>query len=212
MNSIQVWDAEKFQKNIGSLILKFNSLFLKDISPVISNPNGNRKVSLKAIIALDVPLIQSKLHNVLDEIEREIRDSASLLLNNSGFSEIESQSYLSNDFCSGFIKSNMIVELNSTLGLLKELSAIAVVHLNVLETNSGFRGMLRGLYKGYSSPADGISHVFGQGSMQIEVNSSTQGFNSAALLVGQSIDSTSNLLHQVILQKWNSFGAMVESL
>ncbi len=72
--------------------------------------------------------------------------------------------------------------------------------------------MLRGLFKGYSNPVDGISHVFGQGSMQIEVNSSLQGFNSAANLVGQSIDSVSNSLHTVVLEKWNSFGAMVENL
>jgi len=185
---------------------------LNDISSIISNPNGDRKVSLKAIIALDVPRIQTNLHNILDEIEQELRGDASLLLTNSGFSEIESQTYLSNNFCSGFIKSSIIGELNSTVGLLNELSALAVVHLNVLETNSGFGGMLRGLFKGYSNPADGISHMFGQDSIQIEVNSSLQGFNSAALLVGQSIDSVSNLLHEVILQKWNSFGAMIESL
>lgn len=212
MSSTQVWDAEKFQQNIGSLMSKFNTFFLKDISTIISNPNGDRKVSLKAIIALDVPKIRSNLHSVLDEIEQELRGEACLLLNNHGFSEIESQSYLSNNFCSGFIKSNIIDELNSTLGLLNELSALAVVHLSVLETNSGFAGMLRGLFKGCSNPADGISHMFGQGSMQIEVNSSVQGFNSAALLVGQSIESVSSSLHEVVLRKWNSFGAMVESL
>ncbi|MNE64783.1 hypothetical protein D3C80_1602110 [compost metagenome] len=71
---------------------------------------------------------------------------------------------------------------------------------------------MKGLFKGCLNPVDGISHMFGQGSMQIEVNSSLQGFNSAALLVGQSIDSVSNSLHKVVLEKWNSFGAMMENL
>ena len=48
--------------------------------------------------------------------------------------------------------------------------------------------------------------------MQIEVNTSLQGFNSTALLVGQSIDSVSKLLHKVVLEKWNDFGAMMENL
>jgi hypothetical protein len=211
MSSTQMWDAGEFQKTMGSLISRFNTLFLSDIASIISNPNGNRKVSLKAIIALNIPQIQTNLHNVLNKVEQELRGNAHFLLIQSGFSEIESQTYLSNNFPSGFIKENIINELNSTVGLLNELSVLAVAHLTVLEKNSGFGGMLKGLFKGYSSPVDGISHMFGQGSMQIEVNSSLQGFNTAALLVGQSIDSVSNSLHEVVLETWNSFGAMVEN-
>lgn len=212
MSFTQMWDAGKFQEDLGSLISKFNMLFLSDIAPLISNPNGDRKVSLRAIIALNTPQIQTNLHNVLNEIEEELRDNAHFLLIQTGVSEIESQTYLSSNFSSGFIKSNIINELNSTIGLLNELSILAIAHLNVLETNSGFGGILKGLFKGYSNPVDGISHMFGQGSMHIEVNSSLQGFNSAALLVGQSIDSVSNSLHKVVLEKWNSFGAMMENL
>lgn len=76
MRSIQMWDAEKFQENVGSLISKFNTLFLCEIAPIISNPNGDRKMSLRAIIALDVPRIQANLHNILNEIEQELRDNA----------------------------------------------------------------------------------------------------------------------------------------
>lgn len=212
MSFTQMWDAGKLQEDVGALISKFNILFLSDIAPLISNPNGDRKVSLRAIIALNTPQIQTNLHNVLNEIEKELRDNAHFLLIQTGFSEIESQTYLSSHFSSGFIKSNIINELNSTVRLLNELSVLAIAHLNVLETNSGFGGILKGLFKGYSNPVDGISHMFGQGSIQIEVNSSLQGFNSAALLVGQSIDSVSNSLHKVVLEKWNSFGAMMENL
>lgn len=212
MNSNQVWSALKFRENLGSLISKFNTLFLSDIAPIISNPNGDRKASLRAIIALDVPQVQIEIHKVLNEIEHLLRDNAHFLLLQSGFSEIESQTYLSSKFPSGFIKLSIINELNTTFGLLNELTVLAISHLNVLETNSGFGGMLRGLFQGYSNQVDGIAHVFGQGSMQIEVSSSLQGFNSASILVAQSIDSVSNLLHSVVLEKWNSFGAMLENL
>jgi hypothetical protein len=47
--------------------------------------------------------------------------------------------------------------------------------------------------------------------MQIEVNSSVQGFNTAAALVGQSIDAVSNSLNNIALEKWNNFGAILES-
>lgn len=57
---------------------------------------------------------------------------------------------------------------------------------------------------------DGASHIFGQGSMQIEVNSSVQGFNMAAAMVGQSIDAITNSLHLVVLEKWNNFGTVLE--
>lgn len=207
-----MWDARKFQENVGFLISRFNMLFLSDIAPFITNPNGDRKVSLRAIIALNTPQIQVNLHKVLNEIDKELRDNAHFLLIQTGFSDIESQTYLSSNFPSGFIKSNIINELNSTIELLNQLSILAVAHLNVLETNSGLSGILKGLFKGYSNPIDGISHMFGQGSMQIEVNSSLQGFNSTALLVGQSIDSVSKSLHKVVLEKWNNFGAMMENL
>lgn len=212
MSSTNMWDARKFQENVGFLISRFNMLFLSDIAPFITNPNGDRKVSLRAIIALNTPQIQVNLHKVLNEIEKELRDNAHFLLIQTGFSDIESQTYLSSNFPSGFIKSNIINEFNSTIELLNQLSILAVAHLNVLETNSGLSGILKGLFKGYSNPIDGISHMFGQGSMQIEVNSSLQGFNSTALLVGQSIDSVSKSLHKVVLEKWNNFGAMMENL
>ncbi|PKG57544.1 hypothetical protein, partial [Shewanella sp. GutDb-MelDb] len=78
-------------------------------------------------------------------------------------------------------------------------------------SNSGSSGFFRGLFKGYTNPIDGVSHAFGQGSMQIEVNSSVQGFNTAAAFVGQSIDAVSNSLNNLVLEKWNNFGAMLES-
>ena len=120
MSFTQMWDAGKFQEDVGALISKFNILFLSDIAPLISNPNGDRKVSLRAIIALNTPQIQTNLHNVLNEIEKELRDNAHFLPIQTGFSEIESQTYLSSHFSSGFIKSNIINELNSTVRLLKE--------------------------------------------------------------------------------------------
>ncbi|WP_017446134.1 hypothetical protein [Gayadomonas joobiniege] len=105
MSSNQMWDARKFQENVGSLISKFNALFLSDIAPIIYNPNGDRKASLRAIIALNVPRIQTDLHKVINEIEHELRDSAHFLLIQSGFSEIESQTYLSSNFPSSCIVS-----------------------------------------------------------------------------------------------------------
>lgn len=212
MNSTSCWDAEKFKKDIGSLITNFNSLFLSDVSSLLSNPDGDRKESMRAIISLDVPKTQRALLQVIYSVEDELRANALVLLSESNYTEVQAKSYLSDHFHSGFIKSLIINELNSTLSLLNELTVLAVSHLNTLETNSGLGGFFRGLFKGYTNPLDGVSHVFGQGSMQIEVNSSVQGFNAAAALVGQSIDAVSNSLHSAILEKWNSFGAMLEEM
>lgn len=206
------WDAEKFKDDIGLQISNFNSLFLSDVSSHLSNPNGDRKASMRAIISLDVAKVQRSLLHVIQNIEDDIRTNALLLLTEHNYTEIEAKEYLSDYFYSGFIKSLIINELNSTLSLLNELTTLAVSHLSTLEINSGLGGFFRGLLKGYTNPLDGVSHVFGQGSMQIEVNSSVQGFNSAAALVGQSIDMVSCSLHNVILEKWNSFGAMLEEM
>ncbi|WAJ68994.1 hypothetical protein [Catenovulum adriaticum] len=210
MNYISDWDADKFKDDISVLIANFNSMFLSDIHSLISNPNGDRKESMKGFISLDIAKIQRDLHEVIYKVEDKLKSNALILLAEHNYSELEAQSYLARYFFSGFIKSNIINELNSTLSLLQELTVLAVSHLNVLETNSGSSGFFRGLFKGYTNPVDGVSHVFGQGSMQIEVNSSVQGFNSASALVGQSIDAVSNSLHNVILEKWNNFGAMLE--
>jgi hypothetical protein len=211
MNSVSDWDANKFKEDISSLITNFNSLFLSDITSLLSNPNGDRKKSMRGLISLDVAKIQRDLHEVIYRVEDELKNNASLLLSENHYSDLEPRSYLTDYFCTGFIKSHIISELNSTLSLLKELTVLAISHLNVLEKNSGSSGFFRGLFKGYTNPIDGVSHVFGQGSMQIEVNSSVQGFNTAAALVGQSIDAVSNSLHLVVLEKWNDFGAMLES-
>jgi hypothetical protein len=211
MNYISDWDANKFKEDISFLITNFNSLFLSDITSLLSNPNGDRKKSMRGLISLDVAKIQKDLHEVIYRVEDELKNNASLLLSENHYSDLEARSYLADYFCTGFIKSHIISELNSTLSLLKELTVLAISHLNVLETNSGSSGFFCGLFKGYTNPIDAVSHVFGQGSMQIEVNSSVQEFNTAAALVGQSIDAVSNSLHLVVLEKWNDFGAMLES-
>ncbi|RPA23344.1 hypothetical protein [Shewanella frigidimarina] len=211
MNSTSDWDVNKFKETISLLIANFNSLFLSDISSLLSNPNGDRKKSMRGLISLDVAKIQRDLHKVIYILDDELKSNALIILSENHYSELESQSYLAEYFCSGFIKSHIINELNSTLSLLKDLTVLAISHLNVLETNSGSGGFFRGLFKGYINPVDGVSHMFGQGSMQIEVNSSVQGFNTAATLVGQSIDAVSSSLHLIVLEKWNNFGAMLES-
>jgi hypothetical protein len=211
MNSISSWDADKFKEDIGFLIARFNSLFLRDIYSLLSNPNGDLKKSMRGLISLDVAKIQRDLHEVINKVEDELKSNVLVLLNEHNYSELEAQSFLADYFSSGFIKSHVINELNSTLSLLNELTVLAVFHLNVLETNSGSSGFFRGLFKGYTNPIDGVSHAFGQGSMQIEVNSSVQGFNTAAALVGQSIDAVSNCLNNIALEKWNNFGAILES-
>ena len=211
MNDISDWDADKFNEDISFLITNFNSLFLSDITSLLSNPNGDRKKSMRGLISLDVAKIQRDLHEVIYNVEDKLKSNALVLLTVQDYSELEAQSHLANYFFSGFIKSHIINELNSTLRLLNELTILAVSHLSVLETNSGSSGFFRGLFKGFNNPIDGVSHVFGHGSMQIEVNSSVQGFNTASALVGQSIDALSNSLHNVILEKWNNFGAKLES-
>lgn len=210
MNSISDWDADKFKEDISFLITSFNSLFLSDISSLLNNPHGDRKKSMRGLVALDVAKVQRDLYEVIYNVEDNLKSSALIILSEHNYSDHEAKSYFTEYFSPGFIKSNITNELNSTLNLLKELTVLAVYHLNVLETNSGSSGFFRGLFKGYTNPIDGVSHVFGQGSMQIEVNSSVHGFNTAAFLVGQSIDSVANTLHNVILEKWNDFGTMLE--
>jgi hypothetical protein len=133
---------------------------------------GIEKKSMRGLISLDVAKIQRDLHEVINKVEDELKSNVLVLLNEHNYSELEAQSFLADYFSSGFIKSHVINELNSTLSLLNELTVLAVFHLNVLETNSGSSGFFRGLFKGYTNPIDGVSHAFGQGSMQIEVNSS----------------------------------------
>lgn len=211
MNSTSDWNAEKFKEDISSLITSFNSLFISDVNHILSNPNGDRKKSIRGLISLDIAKVQKALNVVIYEVENELKSNALVLLTDHHHSQLEAQSYLTDYFGSGFIKSQIINELNSTLNLLRELTALAVSHLYVLEANSGVSGFFRGIFKGYTNPEDGVSYLFGQGSIQIEVNASVQGFNTAAALVGQSIDAVSNSLHNVILEKWDNFGAMLES-
>lgn len=211
MSQVIDWDVEKFKEDIGCLISIFNSLFLSDVASLLNNPNGNRIESMRGLIRLDLAKVQRELHEVLERIEVELRDNAENLLLGHNWSASEVREYLSNNFYHGFIKSQVLSELNSTLSQLRELTILATSHLHVLESNSGLSGFFRGLFKGYNNPIDGVSHIFGHGSMQIEVNASVQGFNTAAVFVGQSIDSVSKLLQQVVLTNWNKFGVMLES-
>ena len=210
MESTSSWNADDFKNDIGFLIKNFNSLFLSDIASLLNNPNGDRKKSLRGLISLDIPKIQRDLHEVIYKVEEKLKSNALILLTEQNYSELEIESYLTNNFSTGFIKSLIITELNSTLSLLQQLTVFANAHLNFIEANSGASGFFRGLFKGYANPIDGVAHMFGQGAMQIEVKSNTQGFNAAGVLVGSSIDAVSNSLHHVVLEKWNGFGVMLE--
>lgn len=184
MSSITPWDADKFREDIGFLITNFNSLFLSDVIELLSNPNGDRKNSMKALASLDVASVQRRLHELIYKIEEELRNNALVCLSEQGFSPDESKLFLAEQLCSDSIKSNIIDELNSTLNQLKDLSILARTHLHVLETNSGVGGFFRGLFKGYTNPVDGVSHSFGQGTMQLEVDSSMRTLTHQRLWLG----------------------------
>lgn len=211
MSSNPYWDPNKFEEDIGFLISQFNSLFLADVNELLGNPKGDRKNSMKGLASLDLVTVQKQLHEVIYKIEDELRRYALLCLSEHNFSEEVANHFLDDQFYSSFIKSPIIDELNSTLNQLKDLTVLAKAHLYILEKNSGVGGFFKGLFKGYTNPVDGVSHAFGQGSMQVEVSSSVQGFNTSAFLVGQSIDTVSNSLKLVVLEKWNRFGAALES-
>lgn len=205
------WDADIFRDEISRLILRFNSVFFEDVVALLSNPNGERKKSVRALASLDIVRIQNRQHAVLAEIEEKIRCNASIILFDNNFEPYEIDSYLSDVYRTGFVKVHIINELNSTLSQMSELTVLAASHLNILESNTGTAGAFRGFLKGFADPIDGISHVFGQGTMQIEVNASVQGFNAALAFVSQSVDAVSNSLEHVVLQEWNRFGAMIEN-
>ncbi len=150
MNSITPWDADKFSEDIGFLITNFNSLFLSDVTELLSNPNGDRKISMKELASLDVASVQKRLHELIYKIEEELRNNALVCLSEQGFSEGGSKLFLADQLCSGSIKSHIIDEFNSTLNQLKDLTILARTHLHVLEKNSGVSGFFRGLFKGYA--------------------------------------------------------------
>lgn len=204
------WNPEKFQNEIGKLLVAFNSEFLSDAAKYLSDPKGERKKSLQVLSSLDVALVQKRLDAIISQIELELRSQCRQYMTENNYLEEDIIIISNNYFYTGRVRSKVIGEVNSTISQLNNLVSLARAHLEVLNRNSGLGGFLKGLFTGYTNPIDGVAHAFGKGSMQMEVGFSTQGFNEAALLVGQNIDAVSNSVKVIVLEAWNSFGAYLE--
>ncbi|MDF0750166.1 hypothetical protein NLU14_07965 [Marinobacter sp. 71-i] len=204
------WNPEKFQKDIGEWLVAFNSGFLSDAAKYLGDPNGERNKSLQALSSLDVVKIKKRLDGIISQIELVLRNHCEQCMIESNYPEKDINTILNNYFYTGCIHSKIIGEFNSTLSQLNNLAMLARSHLEALNRNSGLDGFLKGLFTGYTNPIDGAAHAFGKGSMQMEVDSSNQAFNKAAILVGQSIDSVSESLKVIVLEVWNAFGAYLE--
>lgn len=204
------WSPNEFQNNIGKLLVAFNSEFLSNAAKYLVDPKGERKKSLQALSSIDVVLVQKRLDGIISQIESELRSQCQRCMMDNNYSEKDIITISNNYFYTGCIRTKIISDVNSSVFQLNSLVTLARVHLSVLNKNSGLSGLLKGLFTGYTNPMDGIAHVFGKGSMQIEVNFSTQEFNTAALLMGQNIDAVSDSLKAIVLEVWNSFGAYLE--
>lgn len=203
MPNSSFWTIDKFKNDLGSLLLKFNSSFLSEVNSVITNPKGNRKDSMKALIAMDMASINNDTLLIINEIEDALRWNAYQCLTVYGVPEEKISSFISQYFYPGSLKILIIDELNSTVQQLISLKSQASVHLNIIENNTGVKSFFRGLLKGYADPVDGVSHAFGNSSMQMELASSIPQFNASAMQVGNAIDAVSQKLQTLILDKWN---------
>ncbi|HHW4403063.1 TPA: hypothetical protein ACUNCG_003707 [Aeromonas hydrophila] len=204
------WSPEKFQNELGKLLVAFNAEFLSDAAKYLCDPKGERKKSLQALSNLDVTLVQKRLEVIISQIELELRSQCRQCMTESNYPENDITVTLSKYFYTGCVRSRTIGEINSVTSQLNNLVALARVHLEIINKNSGLGGFLKGLLTGYTNPIDGIAHTFGKGSMQMEVGFSTQEFNQAALLVGHNIDAVSNSVKVIVLETWNAFGAHLE--
>ncbi len=203
MQDSSIWSVEQFKSDLGALILHFHSLFLSEVNSVINNPRGDRKNSMKALAAMNLVSINNNVLRTIDEIEKELRSNAFRCLTAYDIPEEQANSFIAQRFYPGSLKALMIDDINSTIQQLDELKSGAIIHLQVLENSSGFKGMFRGLVKGYTNPIDGLSHACGQGSMQTELATSVSHFNALAMRTGCSIDAVSQRLQVVVLDKWN---------
>lgn len=203
MEESLIWSVDLFKEGLSPLVSEFNSLFLSEVKDVIKNPNGDRKKSIKSLSTIDISNINSNALRVIEEIENELRRNALLCLNLYNISELEAKNFVEQRFYPGSLLSLMINDINFTIHQLVELKHGALIHLNCLENNSGLKGIFRGFIRGYTNPIDGLSHAFGQGSMQTELATNISSFNLLAIRVGFSIDSLSQRLLVVVLEKWN---------
>lgn len=158
---------------------------------------------MTALAVMDLVSINNNALKIIDEIEIELRGNAFRCLTAYHIPEYLANSFISQRFYPGSLKALMIDDINSTIQHLSELKSGAIIHLQVLENSSGFKGMFRGLIKGYTNPIDGLSHVCGQGSMQTELATSVSYFNALAIRTGYSIDAVSQRLQVIVLDKWN---------
>ncbi|RVU34509.1 hypothetical protein EOE67_14775 [Rheinheimera riviphila] len=204
------WNPDKFQKEIGELLAAFNAEFLSGAAKHLSEPNGEQKQSLQVLSNLDVVQVQKRLDGIISQIELELRRQCQQCMTGNDYLEKDIRIITNNYFYTGCIRSKVIGEINSTISQLNNLVIHARVHLEILNRNSGLCGFLKGLFTGYTNPIDGVAHALGKGSIQMEVGSSTQGFNTTALLAGQSIDAVSQFLKVTVLETWNAFGAYLE--
>ncbi|MEZ8109859.1 hypothetical protein ACED56_12315 [Vibrio splendidus] len=198
-----MWSIEQFKSNLSDLARQFHELFLGEISGVIGNPNGDIKESMKAIISMDVVSIHLNSLKLVEALEEELQVQALLCLRAHQVSQEQANLFIVQMFYPNSLKSLLISDINQTIQLLNELKYEASQHLQVLENNSGVKGLFRGLFKGYSNPVDGLSHALGQGSIQIEISTSFSKFNTIALKTGHSIDALSQQLQITVLDKWN---------
>ena len=200
----ELWDSQLFQNDLGLLLGQFHDDFTKGFNNLHKSQWKNNMYKL---VNLDMTHVHERSVDKITSIEECLRENARLLLLTADKYSSNSSELIKSVFHNGFLFNEINQDLNNIITQYADLQISAGNLLAYVENNSGFTVFLRGVFKGYSKPAESLLDLTNIPANQLSKKQLQNHFSATAITFSSSVDVITNKLKQLTLNSWNNGSA-----
>lgn len=193
--------ADPWRDGFDELRLPFHNAFYDSLDAWMEAEGDDTDALQSGAIAIDPVGSITSAKATLSEIESWLRDQADEFLEAAEVTGKEK--VLRKRLAPGWLAQAMQSHLSAIQTTLKQLKDGAQECVEFAQEYNGIGGMLRGAFKGWMNPVDGIASIFGEGSINKESTRIAKTLNRCATQLDEVVATADAALDELVVTKWN---------
>lgn len=194
--------SDPWRDHFDELRLTFHNTFYDSLDAWMEAEGNDIDALRDAAVEIDSVGSITSAKAVLGEIESWLRDQADEFLETSKV--VGWEKALRKRLAPGWLTQAMQSSMSAIQTTLKQFKDAAEECVEYNEENSGIGGMLRGAFKGWLNPVDGIATIFGEGTLNKEEKRINRNLNRCSTQLDEVVATVDATLDELVVTKWNT--------
>lgn len=194
--------TDPWRDQFDELRLPFHNAFYDSLDAWMEAEGDDTDALQSGAITIDPVGSITSAKATLSEIESWLRGQADEFLEAAEVTGKEK--VLRKRLAPGWLAQAMQSHLSAIQTTLKQFKDAAQECVEYAQENNGIGGMLRGAFKGWMNPIDGIATIFGEGTLNKEGSRIDKNLNRCATQLDEVVSTADAELDELVITKWNT--------